>query len=558
MRLFWRAVMSGCIVAGLLATTLSLVRGGAAPATPIHFSLHELPFRLETCETRTRHVPATMAGGLAVFDYDGDGRPDIFFTNGADIRTLRKDSPRYRNRLLRNDGNGRFTDATEQAGLAGAGYDVGAAVGDYDNDGRPDLFVAGVHRNTLYHNNGDGAFTDVTARAGLNRPDDAYGPLWSEGAVWVDVNNDGLLDLFVVNYLKWDIATEPVCGLEGASDYCHPKFYGGQPNQLFLNRGEGRFADVSVSAGIRAHVGKGMAAGMADYDLDGLPDIFVTNDKGFNFLFHNRGGSRFEEVALRAGVALAEDGALISGMGVDFRDLDNDGYPDLSFAALNGETFPLFRNTRAGQFQETTYASGLRKLTLPMAGFGVGMYDFDNDGWKDLFVTRGHVESLERPDRPVSQHNTVFRNPGAEGKWTALTGEAGLSACALARHRGLAFGDFNGDGRIDVVVTVIGAAAELWMNDSDDTHHWLDVALQGAKSNRDGIGARLQVVTGSGAQYNHVTTCVGYASSSAGPVHFGLGRDDVVRRLVIRWPSGAVQTLTGVKADQTLKVREPR
>src|SRR5271163_725423 len=265
------AVISGAMLF-LLAS--SIVFGASKTESPqIKFSSASIAFHLETDETDTRHVPATMAGGVAVFDFNKDGRPDIFFTNGANIETLRKDDRKYRNRLFRNDGNGAFVDVTDQAGLGGSGYDIGVAVGDYDNDGYPDLFVTGVHRNTLYHNNRDGTFTDVTAKAGLNHPDAQYGPLWAVAAVWVDVNNDGLLDLFVVNYLQWDYAKEPICRYRGVSDYCVPGYYKGLPSQLFLNQGDGTFKDVSAEWGIRSQVGKGMGAAMADYDLDGKPDL---------------------------------------------------------------------------------------------------------------------------------------------------------------------------------------------------------------------------------------------------------------------------------------------
>lgn len=276
---------------------------GQNRVSPIHFAYQPIDFRLENCETPKRHAPETMAGGVAVFDYNNDGHPDIFFTNGADIDTLKKGSSKYFNRLFENDGKGHFRDVTAKAGLAGSGYDIGAAVGDYDNDGREDLFVAGVHENHLFHNDG-GTFTDVTVKAGLaSTPDPQYGPLWAVGAAWVDVNNDGLLDLFVVNYLAWDPATEPTCeAAPGKLDYCHPKFYKPTPNQLFLNNGDGTFRDISAESGIRAHPAKGMGVGLADYDLDGLIDIFVTNDKMENSFFHNKGGSRFEEIALIPGL----------------------------------------------------------------------------------------------------------------------------------------------------------------------------------------------------------------------------------------------------------------
>src|SRR5450432_1396199 len=532
----------------------------AAPQTPaIRFQLAKLPFHLENDATPGKNAPESMAGGVAVLDYNGDGRPDIFFTNGANIATLKKDSPKYRNRLFRNDGNGLFTDVTDAAGLAGSGYDMGVAVADYDNDGHPDIFVAGLHHSTLYHNNGDGTFTDVTVKsgidAGVNRPDPEFGEHWSITAAWVDVNNDGLLDLFVVNYMQWKYSAEPLCAIGGVADYCSPKFYQGQPNQLFLNKGDGTFQEVSKEWGLREHVGKGMGVGVADYDLDGKPDLFVTNDASYNSLFHNL-GNKFEEVAFETGVALSEDGAFISGMGLDFRDFNNDGYPDIAFVALNNQTFPLFQNTGKGEFREVTTPSGMREPSRQMSGFGAGLYDFDNDGWKDLFVSRGHVESLAQPGQPVDQLNTVFRNLGASGKWAALTEEAGLDAAPAARHRGCAFGDLDGDGRVDVVVTALGRDAEIWMNRSEKSGHWLDIALRGCKSNRDGIGGHIKVLTKSGAQYNHMTTSVGYASSSDGPVHFGLGGDSKADAVTIYWPSGVVQTMENVAGDQVLKVTE--
>ncbi|MGD0697056.1 MAG: CRTAC1 family protein [Terriglobia bacterium] len=539
------------------ACTRSAPAARSAASAGVRFSLQSLPFRVEMDETLPApHAPATMAGGVAVFDYNRDGRPDIFFANGANIATLKKDSPKYSNRLFRNDGHGVFTDVTKEAGLAGTGYDNGVAVGDYDNDGYPDLFVAGVHGNTLYHNNRDGTFADVTAQAGLARSvDPEFGPLWSITGAWADVNNDGLLDLFVLNYVQWDYKTEPLCGFADTCDYCSPRFYKGQPNQLFLNRGDGKFEDVSEAWGLRASVGKGMGVGVADYDLDGRPDLFVTNDTYYNYLFHNT-GRKFEEVALQAGVALAEDGEFISGMGVDFRDFNNDGYPDIVFVALNDQTFPIFRNAGGHGFEEVTEPSGMRELSRNKGGYSPGLYDFDNDGWKDLFVTRGHVEALPKPATEIEQFNTVFRNLGASGRWQALTEEAGLDASPRARHRGCAFGDFDGDGKVDVVVSALGSQAEIWMNRTEGAGHWLDVQLEGTKSNRDGMGAVVKVVTKAGTQYNHMTSSVGYASSSHGPVHFGLGEEAKAELVEIRWPSGIVQTLRNVTADLVLSVKE--
>ena len=525
---------------------------------PIHFVFRPVDFRLDSCETARRHAPETMAGGVAVFDYNNDGKLDIFFANGADIDTLRKSSAKYSNRLFENDGNGNFKDVTGKAGLAGIGYDVGVAVGDYDNDDYEDLFVGGVHGNRLYHNNGNGTFTDVTEKSGIAKPDPQYGPLWSVGGAWVDVNNDGLLDLFIVNYLAWDGVHEPACeAAPGRLDYCHPKFYKPTPNQLFLNNGDGTFRDASLESGIRAHPGKGMGAGVADYDLDGWPDIFVTNDKMYNSFFHNKGGSKFEEIAFESGVAIAENGQFISGMGVDFRDMDNDGYPDIAFVALNNETFPLFRNKGKRGFSDVTEKSGMARLSMPMAGYSPTIADFDNDGWKDLFVTRGHVQSLGQSEREqVEQPNTVFRNLG-DMKFQALTAEAGLTAQPPRRHRGSAIGDLNGDGRLDVVTSALAAPAEIWINDTAGANHWLELRLQGVKSNRDGIGARFKVVAGGSVQYNHASFAAGYASSSAGPTHFGLGSHSTAELVEIHWPSGIVQTLKNVAADRVLTVKEP-
>jgi hypothetical protein len=533
----------------------SLAQKPSAPSSPIKFELKSLPFKLESDESQSRNAPETMAGGLAVFDYNGDGKPDIFFANGADLETMKKTSAKYSNRLFRNNGDGTFTDVTEQAGLAGTGFDIGAAVGDYDNDGHPDLFVTGVRGNTLYHNNGDGTFTNVTKQAGLDQFNDPeFGPLWAVAAAWVDINNDGKLDLFVANYLQWKYDKKPLCVVDSGPEYCHPRFYKGLPNQLFLNQGNGTFKDVSKEWGLRDHVGKGMGVGIADYDLDGKPDVFVTNDGEYDFLFHNL-GNKFDEVSFQTNTALPEEGAFISGMGLDFRDFNNDEYPDIVYVALNRQTFPILQNTGKGDFREVTSPTGMGRMSMGMAGFGPALYDFDNDGWKDLFVSRGHVSATRPPGAQVKQPNTVFRNIKGE-KWEALTEEAGFTDASAARHRGCALGDFDGNGKIDVVVTSLDLPAELWMNRSPNAGHWLDIALQGVKSNRDGIGARIKVVSPSVTQYNHQTSSVCYASSSLGPVHFGLGPDTKATEVDIVWPSGITQKLENVTADQTVKVVE--
>ena len=545
------------VVAVLSLAAFGWIASGQQEPATIRFLFRPIAFTLDSSETPERHAPETMAGGVAIFDYNNDGNLDIFFTNGADIGTLQKNSPKYSDRLFENDGHGNFRDVTEKAGLAGVGFNNGVAIGDYDNDGHEDLFVGGVHGNRLYHNNGNGTFTDVTAKAGLNQPDAQYGPLWSVGGAWVDVNNDGLLDLFVVNYLAWDGGNEPVCEAgPGRRDYCHPKFYKATPNQLFLNNGDGTFRDVSAESGIRTHPGKGMGVGIADFDLDGWMDIFVSNDKVYNSLFHNKGNGKFEEIAFEAGVALTENGQFISGMGVDSRDLNNDGLPDLALVALDNETFPIFRNLGKLRFADVTETSGMARVSAPMAGYSPIAADFDNDGWKDLFVTRGHVQSLGYASRvQVEQPNTVFRNL-AGFKFQPLTAEAGLTVQPPRRHRGSAVGDLNHDGRLDVVTSAISAPAEIWINDSPGASHWLELALQGAKSNRDGIGARIKLIAGGATQYTQVSFALGYASSSAGPIHFGLGKSQAAESIEIRWPSGVVQELKNVHADQLIRVKE--
>ena len=510
-----------------------------------------LDFVVENHPTSDKHVIETMTGGVAAFDYDGDGLTDIFFTNGAEIPSLKKASPKYFDRLYRNMGDMRFQDVSEQAGVQGRSYSMGAATADYDNDGDVDLFVAGVNRNALHRNTGIGRFEDVTFRAGI------ASNVWSVAAGWFDYDHDGWLDLFVVNYLKWPASVDEVCGdpTTKVRSYCDPTHFEGLPNTLYRNRGDGTFEDVTERSGISGHVGKGMSVAFADYNEDGFTDVFVTNDTVPNFLFRNRGDGTFEEVAMAAGVGLTDDGQAVSSMGVDFRDYDNDGLPDLTITALARETFPLFRNEGAGLFRDVTYPSRMGILSVKRSGWSNGLFDFNNDGWKDFFSANSHVLDNVEAFRPDSyrQPNTVFANLG-DGTFREASLGAGEGFQQPRAHRGAAFADFNNDGRIDVVVTSLREPVELWKNVSSSDHHWLLIKLEGTQSNRDGIGARVQF----GKQHNQMTTSVGYASSSHHGVHFGLGNLGRVEEIRISWPSGVTQVIHDVEADQILRITEPK
>jgi hypothetical protein len=499
-----------------------------------------------------------MPGGVAVLDYNNDGCMDIFFTNGAALPSLRKTGPEFSNRLFRNNCDLTFTDVTGKAGLAGEGYSMAAAVADFDNDGFPDLFVAGVNRNILYRNRGDGTFEDITEKAGLSGVDSRYGKMWSVSAGWFDYDNDGRLDLFVSNYVLWDPLKEKTCGPADHRLYCHPDNYAGTPNQLFHNNGDGTFTDVSRSSGIANHIGKGMGVSFADFDADGFTDVFVANDSIRNFLFRNKGNGTFEEVGLQAGVALADHGNAIAGMGADFRDFNNDGMPDLVVTGMVNDTYLLFRNQGGRRlFEDDTIHSGLARLTGQITGWGMGMFDFDNDGWKDLFFANSHFPQLNRYLGTQSElANSVLRNLG-NGRFEDGSKSAGSDFLARALHRGAAFADFDNDGRIDVVVTALNAPAKLFHNTTPGSGHWLALKLIGSKSNRDGLGASVCVTQGDGRKlYNHATTSVGYASSSEKLVRFGLGQQDSVKNIEVFWPGGRTQSITNVVIDRVLEISE--
>ena len=511
-----------------------------------------LQFRLLNAASGKFHQIELTGGGVAVLDYNNDGCTDIFFTNGAAIPSLLKTGPEFHNRLFRNNCNMTFTDVTAKAGVAGEGYSMGVAVADFDNDGFPDLFVAGVNRNILYRNLGNGQFADVTAKSGITGTD------WAVSAGWFDYDNDGWLDLFVSNYVVWNAKTEPRCGTPERQFYCHPRSYEGLPGQLYHNNHDGTFTDVSKASGIGRHIGKGMGVVFADMDGDGLMDIFVANDSVRGFLFHNQGKGKFEEIGLEAAVALREDGNPIAGMGADFRDFDNDGKPDLVVSGIINDSFLLFRNPNKGiSFEDYAQRTGLLMATRQLTGWSLGMFDFDNDGWKDLFFGLSHLAELDQYlGRESALPNRVFRNLQGK-KFEDVSATAGTEFQHAAMHRGVAFADFDNDGRMDAVVTVVNGPAKLFHNITQSPSHWLALKLQGKAANRQGLGATVHVHLADGRDlYNSATTAVGYASASEPLVRFGLGASKVAELVEVRWPGGKVQRLVNVPADQVLEVVE--
>ena len=503
-----------------------------------------LDFTLRNSPTEQKYVIETMAGGVALLDYNNDGLLDIFFVNGGRLpQGFARDNPAYWNRLFRQNRGGSFTDVTTAAGLSRAGnnYGMGVAVGDFNNDGRPDLYITNFGRNQLYRNNADGSFTDVTEQAGV-----AAGG-WSVSAAFLDYDNDGRLDLFVSRYLDYDLSRNVLCGTPFHA-YCRPDKYKGTANVLFHNEGNGRFRDVSQSSGIGLHIGNGMGAAVNDYDHDGYPDIFVSNDMMEQFLFRNKKDGAFEESAVTAGVAYSVEGGTFSGMGAAFADYDNDGLPDIAVSNLAREKHALFHNDGGGRFSDASLRSGLAELSARSSGWGLGFHDFDNDGWKDLFVSQSHVlDNVERIDANIRylEPPALYLNRGGRFE------KADLGPLPAVAGRGVAFGDLNNDGAIDAIITVLGGHPLVFRN-RPGGNHWLIVQLVGTRSNRDGIGARVRA----GKQWAYVSTSGSYLSSSDVRVHFGLGaamRTDIE----ILWPSGKRQTLGQVSADRVLTVKEP-
>jgi hypothetical protein len=516
-------------------------------------------FTQEASPTTRKYLLETMGSGVALFDYDNDGRIDIYFANGARIDDLmpkgsvpRKDGAKYWNRLYHQKPDGTFEDVTAKAGVAGVGYSTGVAVGDYDDDGYEDLFVAGFGSSTLYHNNGDGTFKDVTAEAGVG------GAGWATSSAWVDYDNDGLLDLIVLRYMQWDFE-DILCGVgeAGFRSYCHPDLFKPVSMMVYHNDGKGKFTEVAHKTGLDKP-GKELGIAIADYDHDGWMDILVANDSVPEFLFHNKKDGTFEEVGLPSGVALDGSGATFAGMGVDFEDYDNDGWSDVFITDLANQRYSLYKNGGDGSFDYVSNPTGIATATLLHSGWGTRFVDYDNRGWKSLFIAQSHVMDTIQVNEPHLRYKEppmLLRNENGK-KFVNVSADAGEVFHQEWAARGMAAGDLNNDGKVDVVVSTNNGPAYVLMNQSPAANHWITLNLVGVKSNRDGIGAQVKISTEGGDQYSTATTTSSYQSSSDKRVHFGLGAAKVMNTMEIRWPSGIVQKLTNVKVDQILTVKE--
>lgn len=538
---------------------------GPQARSPVTFTDTTAPsgvnFIHATAKTPAKYLLETMGGGIAIFDYDNDGRMDLFFTNGAALKqSMSKDDlpdksqPRYWNRLFQQKTDGTFRDVTERAGLKGVGYSMGAAAADYDNDGFIDLFVTGYKADRLYHNNGDGTFSDLTSK--LPKVNDG----WSTSAGWFDYDRDGRLDLFIARYMEWDFESGSMfCGGPATTlrAYCHPDNFKGAANILLHQRSDGSFEDVSKSSGIVDPSGKGLGVAFADFDNDGWTDVFVANDSVRQSLYRNKGDGSFEDIAVISGAAYDEDGRTFAGMGIDCADFDNDGYIDVFITTLSNEKYALYRNNGDLSFTYVTNTTGVGQITLLNSGWGTRFIDMDNDGLRDLFVAQSHVlDTVEKSTAYLKYKQPLLLMSNTGKGFVNVSATAGAAFNSAVAARGAAFGDLNNDGQLDAVVTILDDAPVILRN-MGTSNHWIGIALSGTKSNRNGIGARVTVTTVIGKkQIFDAGTAGSYLSSNDPRIVVGLGKAKAVRSIEVRWPSGRVQTIPAPAIDRYLRINE--
>ena len=531
-------------------------RGEAGQDQPVKFTdvtaAAGITFRHDNARSPEKYLIETMGAGAAWIDFDNDGWLDLYLVNSASTKVYQPERP-LGGALYRNNRDGTFTDVTARAGVAAAGiFGMGVAVGDYDNDGFADLYVIGYGQSVLYHNNGDGTFSDVTAKAGV-----ANRGRWGSSGAWFDYDRDGRLDLVVANYLDFTPEHNLICVQGGHRSYCHPNKYHGQPPALFHNNGDGTFSDVSRTSGIGLKPGNGLGVVCFDSNGDGWTDVFIANDSMENFLFVNRGNGTFEETGIAAGVALGEDGKAEAGMGVDAADYDGDGRPDLFVTHLDLELNRLYRNNGDGTYDDATYRSKIGARNFRMSGFGTRFIDYDNDGWRDLFIANGHVldnVELFHKDTTHAEPTTMYRN--VRGSFEDVTSQLGPALLVQQVGRAAAFADFDNDGDTDILVTSNGGAPRLLRNDGGNSRHWIQLRLIGVRSNRDGIGARVKLTAGGFTQMDEAKGGMSYQSAHDPRLHFGLGVAARADSIEIRWPSGQVDRLVDVAADRVVTVRE--
>lgn len=551
-RVFGMSIGRLIVVVPLLLSILACLRTEGA------IVLHDVTKETGITFTHTdgssgrRYLVESVSSGLALFDYDNDGDVDIYFLNGAPLKGTRVDTP-PKNALYRNDGNFKFTDVTDKAGAGDTGFGLGVAAGDYDNDGDLDIYVNNYGPNVLYRNNGDGTFTDVTAKAGL-----ANGNKVGAAAHFLDMDKDGDLDLFVANYIDFTYQNHLVRTSKGIPKYAGPMDFPPMPNDLFRNNGDGTFTNVSIASGIAKHKGWGMGGICADYDNDGDTDIHIVNDVYANFLFKNDGTGKFEEVALITGLAYDIHGDDQGSMGVDCADYDNNGWLDFYQTSYAKELATLYRNSGTGMFEDVTMVTGAGQGTFAYVGWGTGFVDFDNDGDRDIFVACGHLEdNVELYDSTAtsSARNILLMNTG-DGKFTDVSDQSGDGMKVELRSRAAGFDDLDNDGDVDVVILNSRREPTILRNDSRNANHWIQISLRGAKTNRDGVGARVKVTAGDLVQIDEVHSGRGYQSHYGMRLQFGLGKRNLIDRIEVRWIGGGVDVVENITVDQLVIITE--